>query len=83
MSRRHIPGVWYELSARLSAAHSVIGAFDYYNSSTLQPEIIQRQLDAMGDIANAAFELLNLCKADCEALEKALLEIPDPPPGSL
>ncbi len=83
MSRRHIPGVWYDLSSRLRAAHSVIGAVGYYNSGTLQPEIIKRQLEAIGDIANATFELLNLCKADCEALEKELLEIPDTPPGSL
>ena len=83
MSRKHIPSVWYDLSSRLRAAHTVIGAVDYYNSSTVQPEIIQHQIDAINDIANATFELLNLCKADCEALEKALLEIPDPPPGSL
>ncbi|QKV56347.1 MAG: hypothetical protein HT580_03150 [Dechloromonas sp.] len=81
MSRQHIPAVWYDLSSRLRAAHSVIGAVDYYMSSTLQPEIIQRQLDAIGDIANATFELLNLCKADCDALEQALLEIPDLPSG--
>lgn len=82
MSVKHIPAAWYDLSSRLRAAHSVIGAVDYYMSSTLQPEIIQRQLDAIGDIANATFELLTLCKADCEALEKALSEIPDPPPGA-
>lgn len=82
MSRQHVPGAWHDLCGKLSAARSAIGAVDFYMPSTnLHADVIQDHLDSISDLAYAAFELLKLCKADCNALERALLDIPDPPPA--
>ena len=74
MSRERVPGVWYDLSSRLSAALTVVDSIGLYMPCGAHAKPVMSQLDGMGNLAAAASEILRLCKADCEALEAALLD---------
>lgn len=74
MSRFEVPDAWYNLSARLSAALTVINAINLHLPCGDLAKPVMPQLDSIGDLAAAAGDILQLCKTDCEVLGAALRE---------
>jgi hypothetical protein len=79
MSRFEMPGAWYDLSCRLSAALAVIEAIGFYMPwGEPGADLVHKQLESVDNMAEAARDLLKLAKADCDALEQAFIAL-DPP----
>jgi len=70
-----VPGCWYDLSCRISAALSVVNAIDCYMPVGDRAIPVMNELSSIGDMVAAASDILKLCQNDCSELEKALLEI--------
>lgn len=73
MSRADVPGAWYDLSIRLSAALAVLKAQDYYVPCGERCQPVLDEISLLVDLNNAATELVELCKQDCDRLELELL----------
>ena len=74
MSRADVPGAWYDLSSRLSAAATVIGMIDSCMPCGDRAVPVMTHLNDIGNLATAADELLRLCMVDCERIERAILD---------
>lgn len=70
-----IPAASYDLSARLSEAKAVAFMIaDAIPSYRFVPDEIRKQLDQVGALGNAVFDLLGLAQEDHENLERQLRE---------
>lgn len=85
MSRADVPEALYSLASRLGAVRAVVYSVDQAMPAGEAAKPVLRELETVGRLMVAANELLQLCDADCEALEMAFLEKPAdpnrPPPG--
>ena len=71
-STDRVPGAWYDLSARVSAARAVVSCM---LEALPQGEAARPVMDNVNHSANlaaAAIDLLELCERDVERLEREL-----------
>ena len=71
--RLQVPGAWYDVSSRLSAARAVASCIIDSLPCGDHAKPILAEIDHLGNLAQAVIDLLDLCQRDNNLVEEQLL----------